>query len=287
MLYSDDEASAAFNSLRASTRRAKEPTAHLSYEEKRAYVRNEADPLERELVESHTAICPDCAAELRSLFDFAMMIQANPATAKQSAWKRFIGAIGLSGGWSGLKIAVVTVTAALLVAVTVSIWLLLRNNESSSSSSKLARSSESPSREVPNSNAAAPSQPAPPSRGGAPVTSARPPENRSDILIVTLNPSMISEIGQPNIVYVKPEHVTVYFRLAGVDASFNRYKATLMTLTGTEVLRPILRMDKQNMPSVEIPASAVASGYYLLKLSKVIGPGNEEFTAVYPIKIVK
>ena len=40
---------------------------HISYEEKKAYVRKQADQLERELIESHANACPECAAEIESL----------------------------------------------------------------------------------------------------------------------------------------------------------------------------------------------------------------------------
>lgn len=67
-----------FNSLRKDLR---EVTAHkplhLSYEQREAYVDEETSQAETEIIESHIAICPQCAAEVRSLREFAAAMRSD------------------------------------------------------------------------------------------------------------------------------------------------------------------------------------------------------------------
>src|SRR5215210_125077 len=66
-VYERDGLPQAFDSLRASLNIGMTGREHISYEEKKAYVRKQADELERELIESHANVCPECAAEIESL----------------------------------------------------------------------------------------------------------------------------------------------------------------------------------------------------------------------------
>jgi anti-sigma factor RsiW len=86
---------AAFKNLKENLQTgARERPEHLEYGLLEAYVDNRVDELDREIVESHIALCADCADELQELQAFAAMLrsaataEAKP-TEKVSLWQRW------------------------------------------------------------------------------------------------------------------------------------------------------------------------------------------------------
>jgi anti-sigma factor RsiW len=65
---------------------------HLSYEQLEAYVDNQIDEIEREIVEGHTTVCSSCARELRELQAFATRLKA-PAPRPQRSWREALVAV--------------------------------------------------------------------------------------------------------------------------------------------------------------------------------------------------
>jgi hypothetical protein len=68
---------------------------HLSYEQLEAYVDDELDEVDREVVESHLELCPQCEAEARDLRAFQAEMAAYPAreyapTPAPTFWERFL-----------------------------------------------------------------------------------------------------------------------------------------------------------------------------------------------------
>ncbi|HLK56778.1 MAG TPA: hypothetical protein VKU00_09450 [Chthonomonadaceae bacterium] len=77
-----------------------EEEAHLSYEEMEAYLENRADPLLREIVAEHSALCALCATELRELQAFRLLVleEASSASEEQSALHDTTGPVQVTGG---------------------------------------------------------------------------------------------------------------------------------------------------------------------------------------------
>ena len=59
---------------------------HLSYEQLEAYVDNQMDEIDREIVESHATVCSSCARELRELRAFATGLKAPAPPPQRSSW---------------------------------------------------------------------------------------------------------------------------------------------------------------------------------------------------------
>src|SRR5262245_2486204 len=88
-------APSAVNNLKTSLHAAAQSAPdHLAYETMQAYVKNQADPLDREIVESHVELCALCAKELNDLQEFAAMMNepqvvGKSETQEASFWKNF------------------------------------------------------------------------------------------------------------------------------------------------------------------------------------------------------
>jgi predicted anti-sigma-YlaC factor YlaD len=65
---------------------------HLSHEQFAAYVENDLDEVDREIVESHLELCPQCAAEVRELRGFKTLVASSPprqqAPAPPLSWRQ-------------------------------------------------------------------------------------------------------------------------------------------------------------------------------------------------------
>ena len=86
---------------------------HLSYEQLEAYVDNQIDEIDREIVEGHTTVCASCARELRDLQTFATGLKAPAPPPQRSSWWTVLAAV-----WSMPRYQLAgTVAMVLLVAV--------------------------------------------------------------------------------------------------------------------------------------------------------------------------
>jgi len=100
---------------------------HLPYQQLEFFVNDRLDAVDREIAESHLAICAECAKDLTDLRMYREIAAAPAATnltiaetTKQSFWSKFFafGAIG----------SLAPVAAILLIAVLFGAWFLLRGN---------------------------------------------------------------------------------------------------------------------------------------------------------------
>lgn len=115
-------------------RQAREPVEHLNYERLAAYVDDHLDEVEREIVDSHLAVCASCKEELRDLFAFKETVFEDkpPTIAKEETPRAFWGraralwsrpAVGARWGLAAATVALVLIA---LVA-----WLALRKQNDS------------------------------------------------------------------------------------------------------------------------------------------------------------
>jgi anti-sigma factor RsiW len=124
--------------------RSMEEAFHLDYEEHlAAYVDGTASDIDREIVESHVALCPHCAADLRDLQLFSEQPVRTKTldadTVRVSPWRRGWGQVGWQ--WSP------QFSAALLVAIFIlgaTVGVLLWTTRSSQRPVEQAGSSASP-----------------------------------------------------------------------------------------------------------------------------------------------
>jgi hypothetical protein len=100
---------------------------HLPYEQLTLFADGNLDDVEREIAESHFAICPECAKDLTDLKQY-QSIAAAPIlprdaaeTQAKSFWQRFF-AFDSIGSFA-------PVAAVVLIAVMFGAWFLLRNNQ--------------------------------------------------------------------------------------------------------------------------------------------------------------
>lgn len=116
-----------FSQLRADLQAAASP-GHLAYEQLAAYVDDEVDEVEREIIDSHMTICLECKREMTDLFAFKETMAAAPATATGGrvyapAFREKLLAFWRAP-YSLLNPRLAAVAVILLVGVmTVAIWL--------------------------------------------------------------------------------------------------------------------------------------------------------------------
>ncbi len=105
----------------------REPNEHLSYEQLTAYVDGHAGDVDREIVEVHRSVCPECSAQIAELLHLRTTLElAEPDAVPQRRlspiswiWK------GLATGTS-LRFAAPVFALLLLAVVLSSVWLLMR-----------------------------------------------------------------------------------------------------------------------------------------------------------------
>ena len=114
---------------------------HLDYEQLQPYVDGEANDIDREIVESHVAVCSKCAADLEDLREFkqqpvaAHTLRTTP-TAKQwlPQWSR-----RWSLGW-----AAAIVLAVLIPAVAILMWTRSRSSDTIQQTKTITSDSDGP-----------------------------------------------------------------------------------------------------------------------------------------------
>lgn len=88
---------------------AKLDPIHIAYEQLEAYVDNEADAADREIVDSHVELCRTCREELRDLQEFLLSLQGREASshlhqAQQDRQPAFGSALGLEESFGPLTL---------------------------------------------------------------------------------------------------------------------------------------------------------------------------------------
>jgi anti-sigma factor RsiW len=104
---------AALRSLRADLAEAKTKPEHLSYEQLAAYLDDQLNDVDREIVDAHAEICSQCAAELHDLKAFKPTTEIPPPVPGPTLWDRFVAVWRVPG--------YVAATAGVAVLVSISV----------------------------------------------------------------------------------------------------------------------------------------------------------------------
>jgi anti-sigma factor RsiW len=186
------EPSALVASLRAGLRaEAREVRKHLAYEQLAAYVDDRMGDVDREIVDSHLAVCSRCGEEMRDLFAFRETLSSAPlaAPAAQTApslRERLLSPVRMALGQSPLRLAG-GVAALTLIALAVTLWIVWKSSATKPGTQEIVKTQPSPQVfETPTPTAATPTplpQTAPPQNadtsGPQPTPqSVAPPVNR-------------------------------------------------------------------------------------------------------------
>jgi anti-sigma factor RsiW len=276
-LYQPDEIQAVFRSLQASLQPIYEEVEHLTYEEKNAFVHNESPPLEREMVESHVAVCTQCKTELESFQQFATRMDAHPEPApalRESLWKRMLTALGLSASQTTQRWAGLAVAAVLMTAVTVSVvWIFPTANVPPP---EVVEKTDTPLPQT---------EPQPPEV--SPPQPGNPTLPRS-VATITLLPGSVRG-STPVKSFAVPEGTgRVRFEVDVRKLSYNSYQATLYNAAGKALSLGRSKSVKGGKAVFTFtPAQQLPSGEYTLMLSGVTADGNLEQAGNCPFRIVK
>lgn len=268
----------ALRDLKANLHSAVAPE-HLPYELLEAYVKNRADELDREIVESHTELCRPCATELNDLKAFAAMMNEAPATVgakpqEASAWKQFLAAISLSGSWrfiGGLAVLFLVVSVSAVVILN-----SLRVSKSrNGSADEVAQSAPRQQPATPdraasgNANATQPVVPPPTS-----AQQGQPEQKPSGV--VALNLTRLT-MGAGEMLTIPADAGFVDLR-ARVPAAGN-YEARLEKVGGSSRNFSAQKSSANGFVVYRVPVSQLGAGSYALTLSKV--PATDDETLSY------
>jgi hypothetical protein len=111
-------------------RQASAPQTHLNYQQLSAYVDDQLEGVEREIVDSHLAVCASCKEELRDLFAFKETLSTNSAVASEPPEATETLRERLRAWWSsgarpfGWQLAGAMATLAFVALI---VWLALRS----------------------------------------------------------------------------------------------------------------------------------------------------------------
>jgi hypothetical protein len=133
---------------------------HLPYEQLALFANGKLDDVEREIAESHFAICAECTRDLTDLRSFQTIAAASVApkksseTQRKSFWQKLL-AFNSIGSFA-------PVAAAILLAILFGAWFLLRSNENEIAQANvnkpalaptISNTNVSPANDLPNVNA--------------------------------------------------------------------------------------------------------------------------------------
>lgn len=127
---------------------AAEPPNHLAYEHMAAYVDDRLDTVEREIADSHMAVCAACREELRDLFAFRETLVKAPqaesiAKPAPAFLERFLSSIGASFSGGPLRLAG-SLAALALVALALTLWLVWRSSANKQGAQEIVKTQPSP-----------------------------------------------------------------------------------------------------------------------------------------------
>lgn len=273
-----------------------EESAHLTYEEKKAFIHNESDALDREMVESHVAVCSQCGAELESFRRFAARMDAHPELVpvpKKSLLERTLATLELATWkWVG------AVAAALVIAVSASVIFVSISKPALSPPVAYERQPEPPQPE-------AHPQPDGPPRSGEPpkVSPPKPASPNPAASVATINLStgeknfavsqhasrLRFEVEEGPYEKKPPPDPNVVQRVANEGNSYARYKATLLRRAdGKTFDLGVAKVSRSGKVAFTLAvAGALADGDYQLTLGGVTEEGKVESAGSFSFQIVK
>lgn len=124
---------------------------HLEYDEHlRPFVDNEVDAATREIVESHTQICSNCAFQLRELREFSESLRLREIEQKSDIFVKINGWIHQISHHLTFKIALPLL--AIIAGIAAIIWLSETKNQKNSEEISLTNNINAENQSVPESN---------------------------------------------------------------------------------------------------------------------------------------
>jgi anti-sigma factor RsiW len=281
-LYKAEEIQAVFRSLQASLQAVYDEAEHLTYEEKKAFVHNESPALEREMVESHVAVCTQCKTALENFQQFAARMDAHPEPAlRESLWKRTLTALGLQARQSTQRWAGLAVAAVLMAVVTISVVRIFPS--ASTPTTEIVEKTERPQLE--------PNTPTQPTEPPPPEVSPPQPGNLTsppDVATITLLPGSVRGSTRVKSFAVHEGTNRVRFDVDVSKLSYKSYQATLYNAAGKALSLGRSKPGKGGKAVFTVtPAKQLPGGEYTLMLSGVADDGNLEQAGNCPFRIVK
>jgi anti-sigma factor RsiW len=178
---------AVVSNLRSDLRtEARHELKHLAYEELVAYVDDEIGESEREIVDSHLAVCSDCKEEMRDLFAFkeslarASLAETGEADAHAPGFReRFLSSVRNAFALSPLQFAG-GLAALMLVALAVTLWIVWKSSANKPGAEEIVKIQPSPAMaQTPAQTSISPT-PAPP-QNNVNASAPTPPPSQRDV----------------------------------------------------------------------------------------------------------
>jgi hypothetical protein len=279
-IYNPEAIHTAFQALRARLQSTPDESEHLSYEEKRAFIKEESDALGQELVENHIEVCPQCADELESFRQFAAMMDADRGgepTPSASFWEKALAVMGLSAGqprliWAGLAAAILVLTV-----MTPVVFIYTSRN---ASKPEIAQQNEPPPQ-------GEPPQPVEPPKTNNPVPQPANPPSGAIVATITLSPAFARGGNAGKSFSVSERTRRVRFEVNVTDLPYKSYQATLHSAAGkTWSLGTSKSVKGSKVVFTLTPVGQLLSGEYMLRLSGVTDDGNVEPAGNCPFRIL-
>jgi hypothetical protein len=281
-------------SIRAGLLKAGLESNHIAYELLEKYVDGRADPIDREVVESHVRFCHLCLKEMNDLLSFASTMAesqkarfAAVAVAGQRAEGRaekvgWLGRLFGLGGRPSLPLAVAAMAATLVIAVTASVLILLRSKSGAPSNSAERAS-------VANSNAGVMARRSDDIKGNLNTGALSPVDPAGHIRGLTKQPVLSPDsktitltlvAGQATSFELPRSVRSVNLLLAGLKAGDRSYSLTLSDQSGRATWRQeVIKMRDDIF--ITIAAEELNDGQYTLTASA------DKDRARFPILVIK
>jgi anti-sigma factor RsiW len=127
---------------------ARQAPKHLAYEQLAAYVDDEMGEVEREIVDSHLAVCAVCKEEMRDLFAFRETLSQAPGAAStvpasQTFLGRFLSSVRLAFRPGRLQLAG-GLAALALIALGITLWIVWKSTANKPGSQEIVKTQPSP-----------------------------------------------------------------------------------------------------------------------------------------------
>ena len=278
-VYERDDVPQAFDSLRASLKNRATERGHITYEEKKAYVRRQADELEREMIEGHINVCSGCAAEIESLSSLAALMDsdaARGATPGQSFWNRVAA---FFSNWSALKAA--SAAAVVLIAAFMSItFVLVATSKKGDVTENMARAT-SP---APAQSNAAPRMAMPQTLDDAKKSAGAALPGQSATIML----SQSSKRGEAKQFPISRASSSVRIGVVVGQAEYKRYRGVLVAGSGKTIELGAAEVDGSGKIIFNpIPTGPLSSGDYQLRLIGMTGDTSSRQAGNYNLRIVK
>jgi len=257
-----------YTSLLANLRKAaNQKIEHISFEEISGFVKRELDAIERENVESHTAVCASCAKELSDLQMFAVSLNKEIAAEKQVSTSKskspFRFSRLLSPKYAGAfgVLAFVSVSASLLIYMTtfsVNEQAALTDNRANTNSIR--------------------------GNSDAPKTNKR--NNKEISSSLTFRPD-----GNDKTLVVPKDTKTIFLQFGVANRNFTKFKASIKKADAKDELTKLaldaLEDTSADYFTMSLSADALKDGEYRIVVNGVNDKGEEKKIKEYLIKVMK